>query len=443
EPRKISGSATEFAAKLGALVDVSPATLATKISAAKPTDFVEAITLRESDFTRIADKLLALDGVVIREQELPLAPTREFARAFLGTVGPVTADIVEESRGRYRSGDQVGLSGIQRQFNDQLTGTAGLAIMSGDKEIFATPPKPGKPLTVTLEAKIQQSADAALIGTTSPSAIVAVRISSGALVAVANSPATGLNRALVGRYAPGSTFKMVSTLALMQKGLSADQTVNCPKEIAVSGRKFGNYQGEEFGSVPFSRDFALSCNTAFIGLSEQLSSSDLQNTAASLGVGQKWPLGVEAFTGSVPQTVSDVDLAAATIGQGRSELSPAALAVATAAMARGSYLPPTLVNPPKAAGQPKPLPAAAAEVGKLMRLVVTDGTGAALKSVAGGPVSGKTGTAEFGTDSPPKTRAWMIGWQGDLAFAVLVEEGKSGGTVAGPVAAKFLNNATG
>jgi cell division protein FtsI/penicillin-binding protein 2 len=53
-------------------------------------------------------------------------------------------------------------------------------------------------------------------------------------------------------------------------------------------------------------------------------------------------------------------------------------------------------------------------------------------------VHAKTGTAEFGSETPPRTRAWITGWQGDIAFAVLDEEGKSGGPVAGPVAARFL-----
>jgi cell division protein FtsI/penicillin-binding protein 2 len=73
-----------------------------------------------------------------------------------------------------------------------------------------------------------------------------------------------------------------------------------------------------------------------------------------------------------------------------------------------------------------------------MRDVVTSGTGTALRPVPGGPVHAKTGTAEFGDEKPPRTRAWMVGWQNDIAFAVLVEEGTSGGTVAGPVAARFL-----
>jgi cell division protein FtsI/penicillin-binding protein 2 len=76
-----------------------------------------------------------------------------------------------------------------------------------------------------------------------------------------------------------------------------------------------------------------------------------------------------------------------------------------------------------------------------MRLVVTDGTATiALKGVKGGPVFGKTGTAEHGTNTPPDTRAWFVGWQGNVAFAVLVEEGRSGAKVAAPLAKAFLMN---
>jgi cell division protein FtsI/penicillin-binding protein 2 len=75
----------------------------------------------------------------------------------------------------------------------------------------------------------------------------------------------------------------------------------------------------------------------------------------------------------------------------------------------------------------------------LMRSVVTEGSGTALQGAPGGDVFGKTGTAEYGTEVPPKTRAWFVGYQGDLAFAVLVEDGRSGGSVAAPIARSFLD----
>jgi cell division protein FtsI/penicillin-binding protein 2 len=69
--------------------------------------------------------------------------------------------------------------------------------------------------------------------------------------------------------------------------------------------------------------------------------------------------------------------------------------------------------------------------------VVTEGTGTALASVPGEP-AGKSGTAEFGGGDPPPTHAWFIAFRGDVAVAVLVEKGRSGGSVAAPLAARFF-----
>jgi cell division protein FtsI/penicillin-binding protein 2 len=74
---------------------------------------------------------------------------------------------------------------------------------------------------------------------------------------------------------------------------------------------------------------------------------------------------------------------------------------------------------------------------ELMRAVVTSGTGTALASLPGF-VAGKSGTAEYGSGDPPPTHAWFIAFRGDLAVAVLVENGPAGGEVAAPIAARFL-----
>ena len=73
-----------------------------------------------------------------------------------------------------------------------------------------------------------------------------------------------------------------------------------------------------------------------------------------------------------------------------------------------------------------------------MRAVVTSGTGTALASLPGF-VAGKSGTAEYGGGDPPPTHAWFIAFRGDLAVAVLVENGRAGGEVAAPIAARFLS----
>jgi cell division protein FtsI/penicillin-binding protein 2 len=151
---------------------------------------------------------------------------------------------------------------------------------------------------------------------------------------------------------------------------------------------------------------------------------------------------VEVFPGDVPAPASEVERAAAVIGQGRTLVSPAAMAQVAATIARGSAAPARLVLDPAPAAAATAAtaadPAQLAAVRDLMRQVVLSGTASALADVPGGPVHAKTGTAEHGTDSPPRTHAWTIGFQDGTAFAVLVEDGRSGGAAAVPVAEAFL-----
>ena len=80
-------------------------------------------------------------------------------------------------------------------------------------------------------------------------------------------------------------------------------------------------------------------------------------------------------------------------------------------------------------------------IAQMMRTAVTDGTGTVLADVPGAPVAAKTGTAEFGTDTPPQTHGWMVAVQGDLAAAVFVEQAESGSGTAGPILREFLSRA--
>lgn len=446
QPSRLKGTAGALATTLAGLLDVDAARLTKRITAAGRDSFVDVITLRRSDYDPLSSKLKPLPGVVFRERTQALAPTRDFARALLGAVGPVTAEQVTAGKGRFVAGDVAGTSGLQRQYDERLGGTAGVAVTEvpasgAPAPLFRTDAVPGQALTLTIDPKVQQVADAALTGSPVEAALTAVDVRTGAVLAVASSPSSGLNRAMLGQYPPGSMFKVVSTLALLERGLAPSDTVACPPTATVEGRAFRNYESEQLGPVPFSTDFATSCNTAFVGLSNRLGDDDLTSAAASLGIGTSWTLGAPAYSGSVPRTTSAVDRAAATFGQGRTLISPLAMTVATASVARGSYVAPTLVVDPAAGAAPAPAPlddAAVATLRSLMRSVVTSGTGDALAAVPGLPVSAKTGTAEFGTASPPATHAWITGWQGDVAFTVFVDTGRSGGTVAGPVAARFL-----
>jgi len=413
---------------------------------------IPVVAYRETDFQTRKAQLDALIGVIYPPREQPLAPTSTFARPLLGSYGPATAETIKNGKGRYVAGDYAGLNGLQGQYDAALGGTPGVRVTASDKPdvpLFEKAAVDGSPMTLTLDAKTQSAAEAALAGSgTVPSALVAVDVATGDLLAVANSPAFGMNRALQGRYAPGSTLKVATTYSLLTKGLSPSRPVLCPPTVVVDGLTMRNYEHETLGLVPFSVDFAHSCNTAFVGLAATMGDADVHDAAAALGVGADWDkhLGIAgAFGGSVPVATSKTERAATAFGQARTSASPASLAVMAASVARGSYIEPALIRTPAVAGAdraPKPLNAkAAGELRNLMRLVVTQGTATGvMDSVPGGPVYGKTGTAEYGSQKPPGTRAWFVGWQGDVAFAVLVEEGKSGATVAAPIAKAFLEN---
>ena len=445
-------ASAETVAALETVVQEPAGSLVAKLNAAKTAKSnaaIPVIAYREADFQTRKAALDALLGVVYPLREQPLAPSSTFARPLLGSYGPVTAEVITNGKGRYVAGDYAGLNGLQGQYDAVLGGTPGIKVTASDKPdapLFEKAATDGTPMTLTLDPKIQSAAEAALAGSAAvPSSLVAVDVATGDLLAVANSPARGGNRALLGRYQPGSTLKVATTYSLLAKGLSPSTPVSCPPTFVVDGYTVKNYESETLGQVPFSTDFALSCNTAFSQLAATMGDSDSHDAAAALGVGSGWDkhLGIAGtFGGSVPVTTSKTEKAATAFGQAKTEASPASLAVMAASVARGSYIEPALIRTPAVSGAdrtPKPLDVKAiGELRQLMRLVVTDGTGVALKSVPGPEVFGKTGTAEHGSKNPPETRAWFVGWQGNVAFAVLVEEGKSGGTVAAPIARAFL-----
>lgn len=432
--------------QVASLTDVDAAPLLQRATAARPDAFVEVVTLRREAYDAQRDRIRPIPGVVLREGTRQLAPTAGFARALLGSVGPATAEIVEQSGGSVRPDQVVGLSGLQKRFEEQLGGTAGLTVEVVDaagepaQELQRVDPVPGTALQLTLDPAVQSAADAALA--TAPqdrqSALLVVQPSTGDVLAVANSGPNGpgLDRALTGRYPPGSTFKIASTLALMRQGLTPDEVVPCPATTSVDGKAFKNAEDEVLGDQPFRVDFAHSCNTAFVGSADRVSSQQLQAAARDLGYGS-YEIGLDVFGGEVPTTPDAVEHAAQMIGQGKVLASPLGVALSAAAVADGRLRPPRLLMG-RPAAEPGPPLVEAADLRELMRLVVAEGTATVLKDVPGEPVSGKTGTAEFGTDVPPRTHAWFTGFSGDLAFSVLVEDGGFGGAVAVPVAEELL-----
>jgi cell division protein FtsI/penicillin-binding protein 2 len=491
KPRLGSADAAASATQLAELVGVDPAAYAQQVQASGPEAFVSAITLREEGRTITDQQIAAIPGATGIPATLPLAPSRTFARAVLGSVGAASAEQIEASDGALTAGDVTGIGGLQQQYDAQLRGADAVVIRAQRADltqeeiqtagtdprrvVFQIAPTPGTPLKTTLDPNLQALAETTLEKVGPASAIVALRPSTGAVLAAASGPGSnGYNTAMLGEYAPGSTFKMIDSLAMIRNGMTPDSKIECTPTLTVDGRTFKNSEGypaDSLGSVTLRDAFAHSCNTAFIAARDKVTQAQLEAAAISMGVAVEAPnLGAAAFLGSVPGEAKGTEHAASMIGQGKVLVSPLAAAIMAGSVAKGAPVSPQLVLNPGAgapaagttaepsaeAGQPpstvtpeapskasdKPITKEeAAALSDMMRAVVTSGHAGFLSSVPGAPVGAKTGTAEFGNENPPKTHAWIVAVHGDLAVAVFVEEGGLGATTSGPLLKEFLTAA--
>ncbi len=455
--------AATSATALAKVVGVDPAAYAKQVTAAGPAAFVEAIVLRESDPQTSARmrRAEAIPGVLTIATTRSLAPTATFAAPLLGGVGEATREIIDGSQGAVRAGDIVGRSGLQLAQDSRLRGSAGYAVQVlgpnvSEKTVYEVAGTPGTDVRTTLDLALQTRAEKALAAVKPAAALVAIRPSTGDLLAAASGPGSkGYSTATLGQYPPGSTFKVVSTLALVRTGTGPDTQVSCPATTTVDGKVFTNasgYPANRLGRVPFRQGFAHSCNTAFVGAAGSVSPQQLAEAAAALGLAGDPRLGVPAYLGQVPTDADGAEHAAAMIGQGKVVASPLGMAVTAASVGAGRQVTPRfLLDPAPSSDESATVPAApvapltdaeTTTLRALMRAVVTEGTGRALAGVRGAPVLAKTGTAEYGTGTPPPTHAWMVAVHGDLAVAVLIEGGASGASTAGPVLRTFLDSAT-
>ncbi len=400
----------------------------------KGTRFVPIITLRRPAYDKIRGAVRDLPGTAFQERDAVLSPRSGFASALLGSVGPATAEQVADSKGELSAEDEVGQGGLQERFNDTLTGMSGYRVLAVDGETgearrLATPsePRPGKAVTLTLDRTVQRAADDALDNVPLPAAIVVTSRSTGQILAVANSAASPGNIALNGQYPPGSVFKIASFASLFTNaGLKVGTPVDCPGKILVNGQTIQNENAFDKGRIDFGRAFAFSCNTTTARLAlARLKQGQLATTAALLGLGQKWDLPLDSFSGSIPPAAQSNELAAEAYGQGRTLVSPLLMSEIVAAASTGRAIAPTLVAGKTGARIDSLSPAVTADMRRVMRGVVTvpGATGRILDGLPGDP-GGKTGTAEYGNDKPPKAHSWFAGTRGDLAFSVLVENGE-------------------
>ncbi|QAY71735.1 penicillin-binding protein [Xylanimonas protaetiae] len=425
---------------------------AAKVAKAGAKAFVDLVTVRKESPQIDVGAARLTKGVGVIEGQAALAPTSTFARAILGRSGEATEEIITGSDGRVKQGDVTGLSGLQKQYDVQLTGSPGILVTAVDPQDDATEPRElykkeavnGTSLQTTFDVGLQERAESVLASTTSAAAIVAIRPSTGDVLAAASGPGSkGLDTALLGKYAPGSTFKVVDALAFGRKGITPDTTIPCTPTITVNGREFQNvpeYPSSALGDIPLRTAIAHSCNTAMISQHDVVAQQDLVTAAQDLGLGVETPVGAPVFYGNVPSDATPAQHAATLIGQDRIEASPFTMARIAASVAAGKRVDPVLVKPatPATAKDVPTSALTAAEADTLRQLmggVVENGSASVLQDVPG-IVGAKTGTAQFGDGTQQHT--WMIAIAGDLAVAVFVEVGDRGSTTSGPLMHAFL-----
>ncbi|WP_020393280.1 penicillin-binding transpeptidase domain-containing protein [Kribbella catacumbae] len=429
-------------------LQVDGAKLKARAVGAPAGQFVDAITIRSEEWDRLKPVMGSLPGVLTMGGTQSLAESPTFARSVIGTMKTATADTLKNAGPTASATDQVGTTGLQYAYQQDLAGTPGGTVTLRDgktklsiKTVFSQQGKAGTPVKTTLDPNLQRLAEAALATSKLPASLVAVQPSTGQILAAANGPTpTNYNRAFQGRYAPGSTFKIVTSAALLGSGLTANTALTCTNTINVLGKTFKNYDGlAPYGTGTMQKAVNESCNTALISQHARLKADGMTKAAAMFGIGQDLKLSIPAYGGQVPAPKDDVAEAASMIGQGTVTASPLAMAMVAATVQHGTALKPVLIPGKDAAGpaaSPLP-PATAAALRTFLRTTVTGGTAKGLAPY--GAVSAKTGTAEVVANGKVITNGWMVGYRGDVAFAVIVEGGVSGGKAAGPILANFLS----
>jgi cell division protein FtsI/penicillin-binding protein 2 len=450
EGARIKDAKAVQAALVAAGAPVSAASEAIAAAKLHPTYFEPVFVVSQARYNELAPTIYPIPGTVFQSSNARSAITPGLAAGVVGTVGPITAQQLSQLGAPYSAASVVGQTGLEQADERQLAGQPGATVTVVSKSgtnvatVARLPTRPGTPVTTTIDPGTQHAAEAALAGERKSAALVAVNASSGAVLAVVSANSGGFDQAIDGGFPPGSTFKVITSTALITGGLTPKSAASCPGTATVDGEVFHNAEGEAPVST-LLQAFTESCNTAFIQLATgHLTAPDLPAAATMLGVGRSLHLGLVSFDGSVPQPSDRADLAATSIGQGRVLMSPLSMAMVAAAADTGTVHSPQLVvgaSGSSATGTAtSQLPSnVVSDLHEMMASVVASGTAAGQGLPAG--TYAKTGTAQYGTTAPLKIDAWLMGFKGDTAFACLVVNASgNGGPTCGPIVARFLDD---
>lgn len=351
---------------------------------------------------------------------------------------PSLGPILDELRAKY--GDAAGgKPGIELSIHHEAEGSADTSLLTLAKG------RAGK-LRTTLSASAQAAAETA-VRKYAESSVVAVQPSTGQVLAVANHREDAFNAAFLGRLAPGSTMKILSSATLIDNGItSMNGPAPCPNEAVWQSQTFHNLQGMAPNEKATLADsFARSCNTAFVKYADEVKVDSLTKEAEDrFGLGRdNWKTGIPSFDGSVPAS-GGPDTAANLIGQGQVQMSPLNMASVTATAMTGRFRQPVIVSPgldDRQLATARGLSASTvAQLRAMMNRTATSGTAAGVMRGLTGTIGAKTGSAEV--DGQSKSNSWFTGYRGDVAAAAMTQDGGHGIDAAGPIVAAVLRSAS-
>jgi penicillin-binding protein 2 len=455
--------------------------------------------LSMQDVARVEEWKLELPGVIVEVEPQRAYPTSRFAAHLLGYVRE--ASVEQLKQGRYRRGDMVGQSGLERLLDEFLRGKDGGERIEVDafgrqiRLIQSTEPHPGAQVVTTVDRRIQEAAERAMEGLAG--SVVVMNPRNGDVLAMVSTPAfeidrfTGgidrnawlrvvqdpehplLNRAIQSQYAPGSVFKIVVAAAGLQEGtLAPTDSSYCRGEFQLGQWTFKDWKEGGHGHVDLLAAMRQSCNIFFYEKGLKIGGPAIAKYASAFGLGAPTQIDLPGEKlGLIPQPRLRRDKRVGggwhagetvnmSIGQGAVLVTPMQVARLMAAVANGGVLwKPRLVQrierPDKGVvwsdagtvtGHVELSPMVWAFLRQSLWSVVNeDGTGAAAR-LPGFDVAGKTGTAQMIAKSRAdkgQDHAWFASFapvrDAEVVVVVLVERGGKGGQVAAPIARKILN----
>jgi len=376
--------------------------------------------------------------------------------------------------------EMFGREGLEKEYNDWLTGQLGEQLIRVDARGYkynvwdGQPAVPGRDLRLTLDATIQRALEKTLMDKRGAGVVLDPR--NGEILAMASAPTVDpnefipviregmwsrlledeayplLNRAVQGRYAPGSIFKPVTAFAAFsQPAFDPDAVHHCTGTFELGTMRLRCWDTYGHQDIALRRAIEQSCNSYFCTLGNQIGYAALFAQAQELGFGQ--PTGVDlpgesngllpepdGKQGKLGERLRPGDICQMAIGQGLLLATPLQMAVLAATIANGGTVyRPHLVKsdmPPAPSHQMKWSQAALETVRGGMRDVVFQGTGRRAQ-VAGTQVSGKTGTAEVDVKGVRHKNTWFLAYAPSdaprVALVMLVEDGESGGRTVAPL----------